>query len=350
MPHPADKILNIHELDHDQLNDWCRSLGIEPYRAKQVMRWIYTRGADDFEEMTDIAKSVRKLLAERFFISSLEIKKVENAHDGSRKYLFGLSDGNGIETVLIPEKNHYTLCISTQVGCAMGCRFCMTAKTGLIRNLTRGEIIGQVLGVQKDIGGDKRLKNIVLMGMGEPLAHYSPVGSALQHITNNDTGLGFSNRRVTLSTSGMVSKFEDLARDTRVRLAVSLNASDDKTRSLLMPINRTYPLEQLIDACARYPLTPRDKITFEYILIRDVNDSPEDALRLSKLLRPVKAKINLIPFNPHPASEFERPEEERILNFQAVLCQKNYTAMIRRSKGSDISAACGQLSAKQAAL
>jgi 23S rRNA (adenine2503-C2)-methyltransferase len=346
MPHSSDDKPNIYELDQNQLNDWCDSLGIQPYRAGQIMRWIYSRGADGFDQMTDISKNIRNLLAERFVILPLEKKRIENARDGSRKYLFGLADGNSVETVLIPEKNHYTLCISTQVGCAMGCRFCMTAKSGLIRNLTKGEIIGQVLGVLKDITGNKRLTNIVLMGMGEPLANYGPVVSAINLITDSDIGLGFSHRRVTLSTSGVISKFTDLARDTRVKLAVSLNAADNPTRNLLMPINKTYPLEQLIDACAQYPLAPREKITFEYILIKDVNDSPSDALKLSKILHPVKAKINLIPFNPHPGSEFAPPEESVILKFQDVLCQKNYTAIIRRSKGSDISAACGQLSAK----
>jgi len=338
---------DIKEFDKKQLADWCRINGLEPYRAGQIMRWVYVRGATRFDEMTDISKKIRVNISDLLSIGSLEPKKIETSRDGSKKYLFGLSDGNTVESVLIPEKNHFTLCISTQVGCAMGCRFCMTAQSGLIRNLSPGEITGQILGVRKDITDEKRLSNLVLMGMGEPLANYDNVIRAISIITDNDDGLQFSTRRVTLSTSGLITKFENLGRATKIRLAISLNATDDETRDFLMPINKTYPLKKLIDACARYPLAPRDKITFEYILIKGVNDSVKDAQRMVKLLRPVKAKINLIPFNEHPASEFERPDEAAILAFQEVLAQKNYTAIIRYSKGTDISAACGQLSAKR---
>jgi 23S rRNA (adenine2503-C2)-methyltransferase len=222
----------------------------------------------------------------------------------------------------------------------------MTAKSGLIRNLTQAEIINQVLGVLKDVTGEKRLTNIVLMGMGEPLANYDNVIRAIHILTDNDSGLQFSTRRVTLSTCGLITKFDELGRDTKINLAISLNATDNPTRSMLMPINKKYPIEQLIEACARYRLAPRNKITFEYILIQDINDSIENANQLAKLLKPVKAKINLIPFNEHPASAFKRPKELVILKFQEVLHQKGYTSIIRRSKGQDISAACGQLSAK----
>ena len=337
---------DITELNKAELTQWVEAHDMKPFRAGQIMRWIYFKHVAAFDEMTDIAKKTRQLLIDHFTFSRLLIKRVETSADGSKKYLFGLKDDNFIETVLIPEKNHYTLCISTQVGCAMGCRFCMTARSGLIRNLTQGEIVGQILGIAKDITGVKQLTNIVLMGMGEPLANYDNVIRALNIITDGDSGLQFSTRRVTLSTSGLVPKLADLGRDSKVSLAISLNATDNKTRSMLMPINNNYPIEQLIDACAHYPLTPRNKITFEYILIKDINDSMADADRLAKLLRPVKAKINLIPFNEHPGSEFKRPDESVILSFQAVLHKNNYTAIIRRSKGTDISAACGQLSAK----
>lgn len=341
-----DILPDIKTFTKEELTQWFQQKGIQPYRTIQIMRWIYLKQVGSFDEMTDISKANRQLLSENFSFSQPDKKKVESSVDGSKKYLFGLSDGNMIETVLIPEKNHYTLCISTQVGCAMGCRFCMTAKSGLIRNLTQAEIINQVLGVLKDVTGEKRLKNIVLMGMGEPLANYENVIRAIHILTDNDSGLQFSTRRVTLSTSGLISRFDELGKATKINLAISLNATDNQTRSMLMPINDKYPIKQLIDACAHYPLAPRSKITFEYILIKDINDSIEDAHRLTKLLRPVKAKINLIPFNEHPGSEFKRPKESVILKFQEVLHQHNYTAIIRHSKGTDISAACGQLSAK----
>ena len=337
---------DIKEFTREELTRWFQEKGIQPYRTTQIMSWIYLKRIESFDEMTDISKANRKLLTESFSFSQPYKKQIEVSADGSKKYLFGLKDSNCIETVLIPEKNHYTLCISTQVGCAMGCRFCMTAKSGLIRNLTQAEILNQVLGVLKDVTGEKRLTNIVLMGMGEPLANYENVIRAIHILTDNDSGMQFSTRRVTLSTCGLITRFDELGRDTKINLAISLNATDNTTRSLLMPINKKYPIEQLIEACARYRLAPRNKITFEYILIQGINDSIEDAHRLTKLLKPVKAKINLIPFNEHPGSEFKRPEESVILKFQAVLHEKGYTAIIRHSKGRDISAACGQLSAK----
>ncbi len=342
---------NILDMDREHIAKWCETSGIKPYRTAQILRWLYARGAVCFDNMTDLSKQIRHQLSEQFALSFPKKIKEEVSVDGSRKFLFGLSDENHIETVLIPEKDHYTLCISTQVGCAMGCRFCLTAKNGLVRNLTPGEITGQVLQAQREItatDGDKsRLTNIVLMGMGEPLANYDSVISAIRIITDHADGMGFSTRRVTLSTSGLVPRFSQLGKDTRIRLAISLNATQNTTRDMLMPVNKTWPLEALIDACAAYPLAPRDKITFEYILIAGVNDSPEDARRLAKLLAPVKAKINLIPFNEHRASGFKRPDESAIFSFQKILHQKNYTAIIRRSKGQDISAACGQLSAGQ---
>jgi len=338
---------DIKSLDKEELTRWCAENGIKAYRAAQIMGWIYLKQVDSFDAMTNISLKTRQLLSDSFSFSSPAIKKTAASADGSRKYLFELADGNAIETVLIPEKDHQTLCISTQVGCAMGCRFCMTATSGLVRNLTQAEIVNQVLGVAKTVTGGKPLRNIVLMGMGEPLANYENVIRAIRIITDNDAGLQFSTRRVTLSTCGVLSRFHALGRDTKINLAVSLNATDDRTRSMLMPINNKYPIEQLIQACVDYSLAPRNKITFEYILIKDINDSIDDARRLAKLLRPVKAKINLIPFNEHPASDFRRPAESMVLKFQRLLHDKGYTAVIRHSKGQDISAACGQLSAGQ---
>lgn len=347
MRQQSEKI-DITELDREELVSWFEENGMRSFRADQVMCWLYGRGITSFEEMTDISKAVRGRLSEHFVIRPLETAAVETASDGTRKFLFELADGNRIETVLIPERDHYTLCISTQVGCAMGCRFCMTAKGGLIRSLTRGEIIGQVLACRDHCTGEKRLTNLVLMGMGEPLANYENVIRAIRVITDAEKGLGLSVRRVTLSTAGLAPKLADLAADSRIRLAISLNATDNKTRDMLMPINRTYPIETLLAACARYPLAPRDRITFEYILLKGVNDSPEDARRLARLLTPIKAKINLIPFNPHENSEFERPDQKTIDAFQSILVDKHFTTIIRWSKGTEIAAACGQLRGKKA--
>jgi len=345
---PMNTILpktDIKELTRDELILWLKDKDIKSYRANQILKWIYLRQADAFDTMTDVKKKIRKQLSQHFTIHRLEKARVETSRDGSKKYLFKLSDGKYVESVLIPEKDHYTLCISTQVGCAQGCLFCLTAKGGFIRNLTKGEIIAQIRDVACDVGGSKRLTNIVMMGMGEPLANFSNVVGAINVITDSDIGLGFSSRRLTVSTSGLVSKLSDLGRETTVNLAISLNATENETRDMLMPINRKYPIESLLDACAGYPLMPRRKITFEYILLKGINDSEEDAKRLVKLLRPIRAKINLIPFNTHKKSKFECPEESVILQFKDILKKNNYTAIVRHSKGQDISAACGQLRA-----
>jgi 23S rRNA (adenine2503-C2)-methyltransferase len=337
---------DIKELTKDQLVSWLENKGVKPYRAGQILKWIYLRQSDTFDIMTDLGKEIRTLLSRHFTINRLEKVCIETSQDGSKKYLFKLEDGKHIESVLIPEKDHYTLCISSQVGCAQGCKFCLTAKGGFIRNLTKREIVDQVRDIKNDLDDSKCLTNIVFMGMGEPLANYNNVVSAINTITDSEFGLNFSSRRVTLSTAGLVPKLFDLGRDTSINLAISLNATDNKTRTMLMPINRKYPIEKLIDACRRYPLKPRRRITFEYILIKGINDSLEDAKRLVKLLRPIKAKINLIPFNEHEGSDFLRPEESVIHKFQEILHQNNYTAIIRHSKGRDISAACGQLRGK----
>jgi 23S rRNA (adenine2503-C2)-methyltransferase len=327
--------IDIKEMSKDQLAAWLDKHGIASYRAAQILRWIYLRQADAFEEMTDLSKENRKLLFSHFSIDRLEIIRIEKSRDGSKKYLFRLSDGNLIESVLIPERGHHTLCISSQVGCALGCRFCFTGQGGLARNLTSGEIIAQVRDIQRALAEPQYLTNIVLMGMGEPLANYGNVVKAIDTLTDNYLGLGFASRRVTLSTSGLADRLPDLGRDTAVSLAISLNAADNKTRDWLMPINQKYPIERLLDR----------RITFEYILLKGINDSEKDAHRLAELLRPLRAKINLIPFNPFEGSEFRRPNESVTARFLQILLNNNYTAIIRRSKGEDISAACGQLRA-----
>lgn len=337
---------DIKELTRDDLVLWLEQNGIRPFHAGQIFKWIYLRNVNGFEEMTDLSKSLRKLLSANFSIHRLRRAADELSADGSKKYLFKLVDGHHIESVLIQEKNHYTMCISTQVGCAQGCRFCMTASGGFKRNLTTGEIIAQIRDIQADLSYMERPSNVVLMGMGEPLANYENVINALKIMTDTDFGLKFSSRRVTLSTVGIVPRFQDLGRDTPINIAVSLNATDNETRSMLMPINRKYPIEVLLEACRNYPLAPRRKITFEYILIKGINDTTKDAKRLATLLRPLKAKINLIPFNEHENSDFKCPDDDKILEFQNLLHNYGYSAIIRYSKGRDISAACGQLGAR----
>ena len=337
---------NILELDRKNLIAWLDNQGIEPYRADQILKWIYLRQTDRFDRMTDIAKDIRPLLNDHFTISRLKIENIETSKDGSRKYLFKLEDGKYIESVLIPERDHYTLCISSQVGCAQNCRFCLTARGGFQRNLTKAEIVSQVRDVKSDLQDSMPLSNLVFMGMGEPLANYKNLVDAIAVICDSSLGLGFAGRRVTVSTAGLASRLADLGRDTRVKVAVSLNATDNVTRNRLMPINRKFPIEKLLKACQNFPLRGGQRITFEYVLLQDVNDTDKDAGRLAKLLRPIKAKINLIPFNPYEGCQYQRPNEDRILRFQKILIDHNYTVMIRQSKGQDISAACGQLAVK----
>jgi len=339
----SDKI-DIKDLTKDQLVGWLKKRKIAGYRTSQILKWVYLRQHDTFDGMSDLGKDVRRLLSDHFTIRRLNRLDIASSRDGSRKYLFQLDDGNLIESVLIPEKDHFTLCISSQVGCAQGCRFCLTARRGFIRNLTMGEIVAQVRDVQMELDGSQPLTNLVLMGMGEPLANYRNIVNAIQIITSSDEGLKFSNRRVTLSTAGLVSKLTDLGRDTRVNLAVSLNATEDATRDRLMPINRKYPIKALLEACRNFPLPPGRRITFEYILLKGINDTEQDANRLAKLLRPIRAKVNLIPFNEFENSPYSCPDEDVILQFQEILLKQNYTTVIRHSKGQDISAACGQLS------
>ena len=336
---------DITNLSREQLSTWLNEHDIAPYRAVQIFSWIYVKQLDTFEGMTNIKKEVRALLENHFTIPRLKVAAVENSQDGCKKYLFTLSDGNQIESVFIPERTHDTLCVSSQVGCAQGCRFCMTAKIGFVRNLTPGEIIAQVRDVKQILGPKNHLTNIVFMGMGEPLANYQAVMTALQILTSSEAGLNLSPRKITISTAGLVPKIIDLGGEIPIQLAISLNATDNKTRTQLMPINRKYPLETLLAACKAYPLQTRRKITFEYILIKGINDSPEHARKLANMLWPERAKINLIPFNPHPGSNFERPDEASVLEFQSILLNRRFTTNIRLSKGTDISAACGQLHA-----
>ena len=339
---------DIKELTRDELVQWFEDLGIRSFRAGQIFKWIYLRQAESFDEMTDLSKDVRKRLSEHFTLPRLAIERTQFSADGTEKLLFRLGDGEHIEAVLIPQKDHYTLCISSQVGCKQACKFCLTATCGFTRNLTSAEIVSQVRDARKHLRlrESAPLSNIVFMGMGEPLANYDAVLQSLQIITDSDFGLKFSPRRVTVSTCGLVPEIRRLGEDCDVNLAVSLNATDDETRSMLMPVNRRYPIAELLDACRAFKMKPRNKITFEYILIQGINDSDDDAKRLVKMLAPIKAKVNLIPFNAHEKSDYKRPTDARISRFLQILLDRQMTAITRKSKGDDISAACGQLRAK----
>jgi 23S rRNA (adenine2503-C2)-methyltransferase len=335
-------MVDLKGLTLPQLEQLLVDLGKQKYRAKQILHWIYQRGVTDFAQMTDLAKDFRQQLAERAYVSVWQPAAVEVSGDGTKKYLFRLSDGEAIEAVRIPmDEGRDTLCISTQVGCAMRCQFCLTGSFGLTRNLTVAEIVNQVCTAQVD----GPITNIVLMGMGEPLHNLDNVIAALQ-IFYLDDGLGFGTRRVTLSTSGLVPEMASLAEQVKVQMAVSLNASTDEVRDRLMPVNKKYPLAVLIAACRDYTQKTKQTITFEYILIRDVNDSLADAKRLVTLLHGLHCKINLIPFNEHEGSAFKCPAEATITAFQSYLMQRQIITMRRASKGQDISAACGQLKGK----
>jgi 23S rRNA (adenine2503-C2)-methyltransferase len=325
---------------------WVEEQGLPVYRAKQLRHWLFKGLVSSFQEMNNLAKNLRCRLEEKAEITSLRTVKTEVSKDGTVKYLFELRDGSTIETVLIPERGHFTLCISSQVGCAMGCRFCLTGKQGLKRNLTASEIVDQVIQVKRAMDDPDRLTNIVVMGMGEPLSNYDAVLRALDSIISEE-GMNFSHRRVTLSTCGLVPGMRKFGKDITVNLAVSLNAADDETRSFLMPVNRKYPLKTLMAACKAFPLPNRRMITFEYVLIAGINDRAEDAMNLVQLLSGLRAKVNLIPLNPTAGLNMSPPSMERILTFQEILLNHHVTTIIRKSKGQDISAACGQLSGRR---
>lgn len=346
MKYPGDRV-HLKNLSLPQLEAFVTSQGGKPFRTRQLAQWLYGRGARSFTEMSNLAGTFRNILEEKAWISFLELAEVQTSRDGTRKYRFLLHDGEGIESVLLPEKDHYTLCLSTQVGCALGCRFCLTGKRGLVRNLDPSEILDQIIGVRATLPPEGKLTNLVLMGMGEPLENFQNVLGALE-VIRSPLGLQFSSRRVTLSTAGIIPRMVDLfSRPHFVQLAISLNAATDEQRSELMPINRKYPLADLLAVCRHLPLASREKITFEYVLIKGVNDSEEDALRVARLLRGIPAKINLIPFNRHPQSSYQRPEDGVIHKFREVLMAKRFTTMVRQSKGVDILAACGQLGHRQ---
>ena len=328
------------------LKDVIGELGLERFRAQQIIKWLYQSGAKSFDEMTNLKKELREKLSERFYIGGLKIVDTQTSSDGCVKFLQMLEDGNCIESVIIPDEDRNTLCVSSQIGCAMACKFCFTAKHGFVRNLTVGEILNQVLFAQEFVAPG-RITNIVFMGMGEPLLNLDNLVDAIE-ILKDDNAFGMSARRITVSTSGVLPKLKELCERTEVMIAVSLNAADDATRDKVMPINKKYPINELIDTCRALPMKKRARITFEYVLIRGLNDSLDDAKKLTKLLSGLRCKINLIPFNEHSGLEYKSPSTETIREFQTYLLNKNFTAILRASRGRDISAACGQLRGKQA--
>lgn len=321
---------------------WLAEHGHPPYRGPQILAWAYRRGASSFEEMSDLPLHLRQELASEFAPSSLAPVRCLRSSDGTRKLLFELRGSARIESVLVPDPPRLTLCISSQAGCGMGCTFCATARLGLIRNLTAAEIAGQVLAARRLLLAGERLTNIVFMGMGEPLANYDAVVQAIEILTAN-WGVGISARRITVSTVGLAPAIARLVRDTPVQVAVSLSATTDEQRRHLMPIDRRYPLEELMRTCRGLPLPQRRRITFEYVMLEGVNDSAEDAARLVRLLHGIRSKVNLIPFNPFPDSPYRASPAEVITAFQRCLLEAGVAASIRRSRGRDIAAACGQL-------
>jgi 23S rRNA (adenine2503-C2)-methyltransferase len=330
-----------------ELEDWVESRGERRFRARQLFRHLYARQAASWAQCSDLGRTFRAQLETDTHLDVLSLAARHSAPDGTVKYLFSLLDGHTIEAVAIPDPPRHTLCVSSQVGCAFGCRFCLTGTLGFKRNLEAAEIVDQVCQVQRDLNPDVQLTNLVLMGMGEPLANYDAVIRALA-ILQDPNGMAFSHRRITLSTVGLVPQLRRLGTDSPVNLAISLHAADDAIRNDLMPINRTYPLQELMAACRDYPTAPRKRITFEYLLLDGVNDSPDQARKLIKLLHGVRAKVNLIPFNQHRDAPFRPSSEERIRAFQDTLLKAHITATVRQSRGSGVGAACGQLVAQYA--
>ncbi len=336
-------LLDLAELELHELEAALDGRGCEKFHARQLYRWIYRRGVTDFARMTDLSRALRTQLAEEFEVSTPRIVADDLSIDGTRKFVLELADTRRIEAVFIPDTPSMTFCISTQVGCAMACGFCLTGKMGLVRHLTAAEITGQVRVLAGATGMLDHPFNIVLMGMGEPLHNYDNTMKALR-VLHSEHGLAISPRRVTLSTVGIVPGLERLAGEPLMpNLAISLHATTDEQRSELVPPNRKYPLAAILDACRRFPLKQRSRITFEYVMLAGVNDTPEDARRLVKLLAGIKAKVNLIPLNPAPGIPYERPSDERVDRFAQILADRHLTVSVRKSRGRDIRAACGQL-------
>lgn len=343
--------VNLLDFDAEAVKAWCAEIGEKPFRATQLTRWIHRYCCDDFDDMTNLAKVFRAKLKGLAYIKAPAVVAEHKSADGTRKWLFDVGNGNAVEAVFIPEDDRGTLCISTQAGCAMGCLFCSTGKQGFNRNLTTAEIVGQLWTAEKTLRAeagitdpnDRIISNVVLMGMGEPLQNLDNVIPALR-IFLDDNGYGLSRRRVTVSTSGLVRQMDKLGAAVPVALAVSLHAGNDELRDKLMPVNKKHPLADLLAACKRYlKVAPRDFITFEYIMLGGINDAPEQARELVRLVRDVPCKFNLIPFNPFPNSDLKKPDRARVLEFCSILNGAGIVTTVRKTRGDDIAAACGQL-------
>ena len=345
----ADGRKNLVGLSRDELEAEMLSIGLEKFRARQLWHWIYHRGATDFAVMTTLAKPVREKLAETYAVARPTVVRDLKSVDGTRKWLLRMPDGQEVESVHIPEEDRGTLCVSSQVGCTLTCRFCHTGTQRLVRNLDASEIVAQVMLARDALGewpappDGRMISNIVMMGMGEPLFNYENVAKALKIVMDGD-GISISKRRITLSTSGVVPAMKRCGEELNVNLAVSLHAVTDELRDLIMPINRKYPLRELMDACRTYPgLNNARRITFEYVMLKGINDSPADARALVKLLEGIPSKINLIPFNPWPGAPYERSTDRAIQVFGDIVNNAGYASPVRTTRGEDIMAACGQL-------
>lgn len=342
--------INLLNYTLPKLEEYFLEIGEKKFRARQVFRWLHLYGAETFAEMTDLAKSLRAKLEETALIEAPKLVSENNSSDGTRKWALEVGSGNKIETVFIPDAERGTLCVSSQVGCALECQFCSTARQGFNRNLSSGEIVGQLWWANKRLGrdpkGEKLITNVVMMGMGEPLANYDNVVDAMR-IMLDDNAYNLSKKKLTLSTSGIIPGLDKLADDCPVSLAVSLHASNDEVRNEIIPLNKKYPIKQLIEACKRYlAKSPKDYVTFEYVMLEGVNDDVEYAWELTRLMRGIKCKFNLIPFNPFPNSGFTSSSWSQILKFQKILQNSGYITTVRKTRGDDIDAACGQLVGK----
>ena len=349
--------VNLIGIPRTQLNDMLVERGHKPFRTKQLWQWLYWHGVTDFDAMTNLSKDFRQKLADEFVIERPQVSEALNSVDGTAKWLLKFPDGNEVETVHIPETDRGTLCVSSQVGCTLTCKFCHTGTQKLVRNLTAAEVVGQMM-LARDAFGEwptpsdhsRMITNVVMMGMGEPLYNYDNVAAALRIVMDGE-GLSLSKRRITLSTSGVVPAMRKCGEELNVNLAVSLHAVDDDTRDHIMPINKKYPLEELLDACRTYPgVTNARRITFEYVMLKGVNDSDADARQLVRLLKGIPSKINLIPFNPWPGSDFECSSATRIAAFQTIIQDEGLSAPVRTTRGEDILAACGQLKSESQKL
>jgi len=350
---PDSPLPDLKDFDQRQLIDFLASLGQPAFRGRQVMAWLYRYGITSAAQMTDLAKSCRELLGESAVISRFDDPIIDKSQDGSVKFGFRLADGHVIESVLIPEEDRNTLCISSQVGCAMGCAFCFTAKMGFIRNLRPAEIVNQVGAVRDYLAaqpkdaliGPERVTNLVYMGMGEPLNNLEHVLTSIAILTEQK-GFDLTGRRITVSTCGIVPKMRPLGENCAANLAVSLHSVDDRVRERLMPVNRRYPVDELLAACRAYPMPKRRRIMFEYLMLKGINDSPDDAWLLATKLRGIPCKINLLPFNECEGLPFAASDMATILDFQKILLNAHYSVFIRQSRGGDIAAACGQLASR----